>query len=236
MPELAAGEVHVWWASVDETAPPLEELASTLSTDEQERAARFVFDRHRRRFQAARGLLRAILSRYTGRPPGALRFEYGAKGKPSLVDGGDLRFNVSHSDGMAAYALTRGREIGVDIERIRPLDDPDVIARHFFSAPEQEALRALAPGRKLEGFYTCWTRKEAYVKARGEGLGHPLDRFAVALTPPGPVCLLAAGGADEYDVGRWSLFGLAQHGDYVAALGVEGHGWSLSSAWWPEPS
>jgi len=233
MPELAADEVHVWQAALDAPARPLRELAATLSTDERARAERYHFERDRRRFVVCRSLLRDILGRYAGRPAGALRFGYGSSGKPSLPDS-DVRFNVSHSDGVAVYALARGREVGVDVERVRPVSGADRIAERFFSAPERQALRAVPATARTTAFFTCWTRKEAYVKARGEGLGLPLDQFAVSLAPDGPARLWPAGGADAREVARWSLAGLRQDPGYVAALAVEGHGWRLWSAWWPE--
>jgi 4'-phosphopantetheinyl transferase len=234
--ELAADEVHVWQASLDEPARAVNALAATLSPDERARAERYCFERDRHRFIACRALLRAILARYTGRRPAELRFHYGPLGKPSLPAADDPSFNVSHSDGLAVYALARGRAVGVDVERIRPVAGADRIAERFFSEPERQALRAVPTARKLEAFFTCWTRKEAYVKARGEGLGHPLDRFAVSLAAGAPARLSAAGAGDERQIARWSLAGLAQSPGYVAALAVEGHDWRLSSAWWPERS
>jgi 4'-phosphopantetheinyl transferase len=235
MRELAADEVQVWQAALDEPAPPVEELAATLSPDERERAARFHFERDRRRFVACRGILRAILAPHAGVAADGVRFRYGPRGKPALEpvdEGRGIRFNVSHSDGIALYALTRGREVGVDVERIRPVEDADRIAERFFSVPEREALRDVPFAARLDAFFTCWTRKEAYVKARGEGLGYPLDRFAVSVTP-GTTARLWSAGADEQEIARWSLAGLPQAEGYVAALAVEGHGWRLSSAQWP---
>ena len=239
MPELAAGEVALWQAGLDDPAQPLAALWATLSDDERARAERFRLERDRRRFAVCRGLLRALLAPLTGQAPAELRFRYGAQGKPALDapgDGGLLRFNVSHSDGVAIYAVTRGREVGVDLEHVRPVRDVEQIAERFFSTPECEALRAVPPPAKLCAFFTCWTRKEAYVKARGEGLGYPLDRFAVTVTPGGPAVLSPAGGADERETAPWSLTGLRQPEGYVAALAVEGHDWRLSSAGWLERS
>jgi 4'-phosphopantetheinyl transferase len=233
VPELGTDEVHVWQAMLDEPARQLPELAATLSSDERARAQRYHFERDRRRFVVCRSLLRDIVGRYAGRPAEALRFGYGPRGKPSLPDS-EVRFNVSHSDGVAVYALSRGREVGVDVERVRPVSGADRIAERFFSIPEREALRAVPARARTQAFFTCWTRKEAYVKARGEGLGLPLDQFTVSLAPDGPAWLSPAGGADEREIARWSLAGLYQDPGYVAALAVEGHGWRLRSAWWPE--
>jgi 4'-phosphopantetheinyl transferase len=235
MGELASDEVQVWQAALDEPVPPVEELAATLSPDERARAARFHFERDRRRFVACRGILRAILAPHAGVAADGVRFRYGPRGKPALettASGRGIRFNVSHSDGIALYALTRGREVGVDVERIRPVEGADRIAERFFSVPEREALREVPFTARLDAFFTCWTRKEAYVKARGEGLGYPLDAFAVSVAPGTPARLWSA-GADEQEIARWSLAALPQAEGYVAALAVEGHGWRLSSAQWP---
>ena len=238
MPELAPDEVALWQAGLDDPAQLLPELWATLSEDERARAERFRLERDRRRFAVCRGLLRRLLAPLTGLPAEGLRFRYGTRGKPALNAGeaGDLRFNVSHSDGVALYAVTRGREVGVDLEHVRPVRYVEQIAERFFSTPECEALRAIPAEAKLDAFFTCWTRKEAYVKARGEGLGYPLDRFAVSVTPGGPAVLSPAGGADEQETAPWSLTGLRQPAGYVAALAVEGHNWRLSSAGWLEQS
>jgi 4'-phosphopantetheinyl transferase len=236
MPEPAVGEVRLWQAPLDDPPRPLALLWETLSADERARANRFRLERDRRRFAACRGLLRALLAPLVGQGPDALRFTYGARGKPALAgqeaaDG--LRFNVSHSDGVALYAVTRGRELGVDLEHVRPVQYVERIAERFFSTPERDALSGLPADLRLDGFFTCWTRKEAYVKARGEGLGYPLDRFAVTVVPGGEARLWAAGGADERETAPWSLTALPQPDGYIAALAVEGHDWRLSSAGWP---
>jgi 4'-phosphopantetheinyl transferase len=233
MRELREHEVHVWQTSLDESPAVVEEIGFTLSADERARADRFCFDRDRRRFVACRALLREILAAYTGRRAQDLRFRYGHRGKPALESGEAIRFNLSHSHGHAVYAVTRGREVGVDLERIRPLSGADRIAERFFSEPEVKELQAVPAEARLSSFFTCWTRKEAYVKARGEGLGHPLDSFAVTLGPETPARISPVGGHDAGEIARWSLAGLAQEPGYVAALAVEGHGWKLSSAWWP---
>ncbi|HZG52707.1 MAG TPA: 4'-phosphopantetheinyl transferase superfamily protein, partial [Pyrinomonadaceae bacterium] len=183
---LADGEVHLWRASLAQTPDALRRLYSTLAPDESAKAARYHFPRDRDHYIAARGLLRQLLGRYLAQPPHALRFAYGAYGKPSL-DGAtaaaDLRFNLSHSHELALYAFARGREVGIDIEHIRADFADDDIAARFFSAREVSMLRALPARARTSAFFNCWTRKEAYIKARGEGLSHPLDQFDVSLTP-----------------------------------------------------
>ena len=234
MTELARHEVRVWEAALDLPAGLLGDLTATLSPDERERAERFVQERHRRRFAACRGIVRAILAGLTGAKAASLSFRYGAHGKPALPDQGEegLRFNVSHSEDRALIAVARGREVGVDLERLRPVADAERIAERFFSVPERDALRALPPAARSEGFLTCWTRKEAYVKARGEGLSHPLDAFAVSVAPRSPARLWSA-GADAGELARWSLAALALDDGFVGALVVDGTGWELTRSTWP---
>jgi 4'-phosphopantetheinyl transferase len=211
-------------------------LHRTLAPDEQARAERFYFRKDRERFIVARGLLRVILSRYLDTKPGQLRFCYGLNGKPSLVTtpGQDtLNFNSSHSQGLALYAITRNREIGIDLEYIDTDFACEQVAEQFFSSREKATLRTLPTKMKHEAFLTCWTRKEAYIKARGEGLSFPLDQFDVSMIPGEPA-LLANTRGDPQEASRWSLRELRPSTSYMAALAVEGHGWRLSCWNWQE--
>lgn len=227
---LDAAEVHVWRAPLALPASHVNSLSLLLAPDELGRAARFHFRRDRDNFIAARGTLRVILARYLGVRPGQLEFRYTAYDKPSLAPesggGGDVRFNLSHSHDLALYAFTLGREVGIDLEHTRPQEELDAIAGRFFSAPEISALRALPADLRLEAFYNCWTRKEAYIKARGEGLSFPLDCFAVSVgSGEGPLPLDVFGCPQES--ARWSLRELTPGEGYAAAIAVEGSGWSL---------
>jgi 4'-phosphopantetheinyl transferase len=167
----------------------LETLRCWLSEDEHRRAARFRFARDRRRFIVGRARLRELLGARLGMPPESIALAYGRHGKPAL--GGRLarsgwRFNVSHSGEVALYAFSRGdAEIGVDLEAVRPLPEADRIAAGFFSPRESEAYARLAPHEKCAGFFRCWTRKEAFVKALGGGLSIPLDAFDASRDPTG---------------------------------------------------
>jgi 4'-phosphopantetheinyl transferase len=236
-PDLAlpSEEVHVWQASLNQPPERVRELGQTLSHDEMMRAERFRFERDRRRFIVGRGVLRAILFRYLGIEPEFVQFRYGSRGKPYLaekVSSCGLRFSLAHSHELALYAFTRDREVGVDLEYVRPMPDAAQIAARFFSAREHAVFCALPKGQKLEAFYSCWTRKEAYLKATGEGLARPLDQFDVSLVPGDPAGLLRVQG-DSQEIARWSLQALAPGTGYVAAIAVEGHGWCLACWQWP---
>lgn len=233
---LSSDDVHVWRASLDLPASCVQSLQHTLAADELSRAERFYFHKDRKHFIVARGLLRAILSRYLDMEPGQLRFCYSDYGKPSLatMPGQDtLSFNVSHSHGLALYAVTRGREIGIDLERIRADLDCEQIAARFFSPRENAVLRALPAKLKPEAFFNCWTRKEAYIKARGGGLSLPLDQFDVSLAPGEPTTLLNIRG-DPQEALRWSLRELMPGPGHMAALAVEGYDWHLTCWQFPE--
>jgi 4'-phosphopantetheinyl transferase len=231
---LGADEVHVWRASLNRPQHRLQHLHGILASEECERAARFNFARDRRHFIAARGVLREILSRYLKLSPDSLQFRYTSYGKPYLTDecGGEwLRFNVSHSGELALYAVSRGRELGVDIEQIRKDIEHMRIASDFFSRQESAALHALPAHLQPEAFFLCWTRKEAYIKAIGEGLSLPLHSFDVSLTPGAPASLLAVRG-DTQEAARWTLRALEPGPNYHATLVAEGREWQLKCLQW----
>jgi len=216
--------VDLWKAPLEAGDAALERYRGTLSPAERERAARFAFDRERQAFVASRGLLRRVLSRLAGAPPGTLRIEEDALGKPRLggeCGQGRVRFNVSHSGGLWACAVALHREVGLDIERIDPARAGDRIAERTFSPSEVVALRALPEGERVAAFHRCWTRKEAYLKARGFGISIPLDSFEVTLGPGEPARLLAT-RPDPADAGRWSLVDLNPGPGFAGALCVEG--------------
>jgi len=216
--------VHAWRAWLDLSPEVLDRLAASLAEDERERAARFRSAGLRQRFVAAHGALRAILGLYLGRPAAALRFDRGPRGKPMLLEPAgslDLRFNLAHSRDLAVCAVARGAEVGVDVEAIRPLPDAIKIAARFFSDREQAVLRELPAGEREEAFILGWTRKEAYLKALGDGLARPLSGFSVTLRPGEPARLLDVKGRPQ-EIERWSLVTLHPAPGYAAALAVEG--------------
>ncbi|MCI0476881.1 MAG: 4'-phosphopantetheinyl transferase superfamily protein, partial [Anaerolineales bacterium] len=218
--KLRPGEVHLWWSSLSATESVSEVLVSAvLSSDEQVRAARFHFARDRRRFILTRGMLRHGLAMYVDQRPQDIRFEYGAHGKPRLDS--DVTFNLAHSHDMVVCAIARGRAIGVDVERTEPMRDWAHIATKTFSRAEQDELFALELSEQLAGFFNGWTRKEAYVKARGDGLAIPLDSFDVSLKPGEPARLLG-NRLDASEVGRWSLAAIGLPQDYVGAIAAQG--------------
>lgn len=221
---MGSDEVHVWQASLSLTVSSLQSLQQTLTIDERTRAEQFRFQQDREHFIAARGLLRTILSRYLGVEPNHLRFCYNSNGKPALIPsyGGDtLRFNLSHSYGLALYAVTRDQGIGIDLEYVRTNIPWQEMAEQFFSSRENGMLRSLPVDLQPKAFFNCWTRKEAYIKATGKGLSIPLNQFDVSLVPGEPAALLSTQW-DPQEAARWSLQELILGPKYVAALAVEG--------------
>ncbi|HVM59915.1 MAG TPA: 4'-phosphopantetheinyl transferase superfamily protein [Verrucomicrobiae bacterium] len=222
-PNLGNAEAHLWVAVVDTVAGNLPRFPSTLSTDERERAAQFLKDADRRRYMAARALLRHLLGAYAGADPGQLRFTYDAAGKPGLAADaphGSVNFSVSHSGDLALFGFARQHRIGVDIERIRPDIDVRHLAERFFSKNEFGKLNGLPADQQRDAFFRCWTRKEAYLKARGGGIAHGLDRFEVTLGPAEPAAILSAD--DDPDAPRhWTLAHLTPAPGYLGATAVE---------------
>jgi 4'-phosphopantetheinyl transferase len=181
-------------------------------------------------------VLRALLGRYLKLEPAKVQFVYNAWGKPTLAPGSGqaaLQFNVSHSGELALYAFARQAEVGIDIEFIRTDLDYEEIAERFFSSHERATLRSLPAQVKGESFFRCWTRKEAYIKAKGQGLSIPLDQFSVTLRPGEPARLLHVQG-DPQAAQRWSIQELAPDSGYLAALVVEGDGWQPKCWEWPQ--
>jgi 4'-phosphopantetheinyl transferase len=217
---LATDEVHVWRIALDPPADAVAALARTLSDDELGRAARFHFDRDRVAFTVARGALRTLAGRYLGEPPARLVFGYRERGKPYLTaPPGALRFNLSHSGQRALVGFARDRELGVDVELRRELSDLIALAHTAFSPAEYAALCRLPPDAQPNAFFTCWSRKEAVIKATGEGVAQ-LAAFDVSLAPGEPARLLRFDG-DPPGASRWSLHDLPEIPGYAAALAVE---------------
>jgi 4'-phosphopantetheinyl transferase len=228
--QLASGEVHSWCASLDVPAETSARHYATLTPDERTRSARFRFERDRQRFIVARGVLRDLLGRYLQTQPGQVRFVYNAFGKPDLSPefADRLKFNLSHSGRLAVIAIATASDVGVDLEYIRAESDYAEIARRFFSAAEVDHLMALPSHLYAEAFFSCWTKKEAYLKACGEGLAIPLNSFSVPLTTDPPAHA-------PVDLHGWSLYTLRPAPGYAGALAIEGTGWRLRQWQWKMP-
>ncbi|MCM3900566.1 MAG: 4'-phosphopantetheinyl transferase superfamily protein [Pyrinomonadaceae bacterium] len=222
--QLEHDAIHVWQASLDCDIGTVQRLEASLAPDEKSRAARYAFKRDRDHFIAARGILRTILGAYMHRTVNDLHFTYGPEGKPSLqsIRGEpSIRFNLSHSHSLAVYAFSNCREVGIDVEAIRSDIAESDIAERVFSPRELAELQALAPELQNTGFFLGWTRKEAYIKARGSGMGIPLDSFDVSLTPGQPEVLCSA------DSSRWKVLSIQPAPGYVGAVVGEGTDWGL---------
>ncbi len=230
---LGTGEVHTWCATLDVAPEMSAGFYTTLSLEERNRCARFRFERDRQRFIAAHGVLRELLGHYLGTQPGRIGYVCNAFGKPDLSpeSGSRLRFNLSHSAGLALIAIATDANVGVDLEYIQAQSDYAEIAQHFFSADEVDRLSGIPSHLYAEAFISCWTKKEAYVKACGDGLAIPFSSFSV---PPGtdPVQDFCVASNDIASARCWSFHTLQPAAGYVGALAIEGSGWRLSQWQW----
>ncbi len=237
--QLASDEVHSWCVRLDVPPETSARLYATLTPDERTRSARLRFERDQQRFIVARGVLRDLLARYLQTEPSQISFVYNAFGKPDLGPefGTRLKFNLSHSAGLALIAIATASNVGVDLEYIRAQSDYADIARRFLSTAEVDYLIALPSHRYAEAFFSCWTKKEAYVKAYGEGLAIPLNSFSVPLTTDtahAPVDLYVA-SKGIVPAKPWSLYTLRPAPGYAGALAIEGTGWRLRQWQWEMP-
>jgi 4'-phosphopantetheinyl transferase len=233
---LSQNQVHVWYRELLEH-DDIEEFESVLSPDEKQRAARFRFPVDRQRFMAARGTLRQLLAEYLGTEAFRIAFSYAKNGKPELSagfqSGRGIEFNVAHSNQVCAFAFANRRAVGIDIEFIRENVDVEGIARRFFSTFEQQSLAQLSGPEKYTGFFNCWTRKEAYVKALGAGLfSLPLRDFDVTLAPGEPARLVATRFQSPVP-SHWSMSALVVKEGYAAAVAAEGSAVELTVRQFP---
>lgn len=221
--KLLQDEVHVWCASICQPANVVEQLFSLLSGDEKSRTSRYYFEYLQRSFVVARGVLRLLLSRYVDLQPEQIVFTYLKAGKPQLSGeySNKVSFNLSHSNELVLYAFGLRRNLGIDIEFMRPIDDLERIAEQNFSLHETAELKTLSSDKMVEGFFNCWTRKEAYIKAIGDGISFPLQEFDVSLKPGEPAKLLGIHGSAQ-EAALWSMSELNPAAEYAAALVVEG--------------
>lgn len=220
-PPLAADEVHIWRIALDVPAENLARLRRSLSEDECDRADRFYFEIDRSRYVVAHSALRNLLAQYLGVSAYRDRFSEGPNGKPALAPGASLRFNLSHSKGLALIALATGREVGVDIEAIDERVEIDGVAERFFSPEECRGLRTLPSDHQVAAFFHVWSQKEAYLKARGDGVAFGLDHFDVTPDPARPAGLLAD-RREPGATGGWTLLAIDPGDGFRGAVAVEG--------------
>ncbi len=224
---LGETDVHVWRLSLEQRGATVQGLYQLLSPDEQARADRFHCEDDRRHSIVARACLRMVLGDYLRSDPAGIKFTYSDCGKPRLTGSqGYLKFNLTHSGGLALFAITLVGELGIDIEHLRTDFASDDIANVFFSDTELICLNKLPTHLRNEAFYNCWTRKEAFLKAKGAGLSLPLNNFDVTLAPAEPAALIRTAW-DESEAERWSLSELEPGPGYVAAVAVESNHWQL---------
>jgi 4'-phosphopantetheinyl transferase len=232
---ISSGEIHIWWANLDVQQEILELLGQTLSPDEQNRAARFHFVRDQQRFTVGRGLLRMILAGYLGYDAKQVQFVYGSHGKPALAaewGGESYCFNLAHSASSFLLAVTCGREVGVDLEYIRPIPDSWDFAAQVFSPSELAALKATPVELQQDSFMRYWVRKEAYLKARGMGLLVSLPTVGIIPTAHGSNVMFDVEGEPDAEY-SWSIRDLDTPPGFAAALAVEGCDWQLTYRRWP---
>lgn len=225
-PHLSQNTVHLWTVVLDATEYSVNKLRQLLAEDELAKSDRFHFEGDREHYIICRAVLRQLIGQYVNIPPEQVVFSYGTYGKPYLcettTDLHDLRFNVSHSKGLAVMAFAKGQDIGVDVEQIHQNLDIVSIAQRFFSAYEVVQLQMLPLDLQQEAFFACWTRKEAFLKARGDGLSFPLEDFDVSVDPREAPKLLATQLAPE-EVSRWYMYQMIPNFNYISTLAVEGY-------------
>ena len=217
---MAVIDVDVWIWPLGLADTDVRRLEMLLSDDERKRAARFLAPTHGAEYIAGRGRLREILALYTGQPPEHLAFAYGGAGKPVLMGGDGMpQFNLSHSGGWAALAVTAKHTIGIDIEATRPVTED--IAERFFSPAEVRAISAYAPVERPAAFFRCWTRKEAFVKALGDGLNCPLDSFDVSIVDEDRPAVQRIAGVDASELACWRLINFTPAANVAGAIALK---------------
>jgi 4'-phosphopantetheinyl transferase len=225
-------EADIWYCQVDLSKSVLSDLYALLSHGEKERADQYCFERDRNRYVARHGGLRTVLALYTGVSPSGIKFHQGSMGKPALTSS-SISFNMSQSKDLAVFAIGKEAKLGVDIEWIGSIaeEEMDDVARQFFSEGEIAELKALPPDKRTEAFFRCWTRKEAYVKVRGEGLLAPLNSFQVSVTS-GYAAKSRRIEGGVLDASEWTLLDLNSPRGYVGALAIDGPGWHIKHERW----
>lgn len=223
MQEPNTHEAHIWSINMDQvTIKTLQHFYNTLSTDEQQRVSKFKFVKDRTTFAIARASLRTLSGKYLNMDPKEIKFHYGKFGKPQFHHTTSLKFNVSHSGNNVIIGFVQDYDVGVDVEEIK--DNPDLldIAKQFFSKSEVAALEEIPTTDRYNAFYRCWTRKEAFIKAKGNGLSYPLDSFSVSLDHNSEAKLESL-DSDPKEKSTWNMFSFKPHENYIAAMAVQGN-------------
>ena len=214
-------DAHIWRADLEVDEGIQSSFLKLLTPDEKNRAQKFHFAKDKRNFIAARGILRFLIGKYLEMNPAEISFQYSQFGKPSIASNNSLKFNISHSQNIALFAFTKKLNIGIDVEFVNPKIEAKDIAANFFSTNEVLNLLALPEELQTLGFFNCWTRKEAFIKAVGEGLSFPLDKFEVSLDPDKPAKLLATHWEPKA-VSKWSMYSMLPETNFVGCLAIEG--------------
>lgn len=233
-PSLPHGEIHIWQADLNLQADHTDILWPLLSDREKPRAASFHFEQDRNRYIIAHGTLRQLIGRYLNVPAQEVLFNYGDYGKPELDTehaDGHIYFNMSHSSGTALYGFARACPIGVDIEKIKEISEMDNVVDQFFSANEKKIFNKFAPAKKMRAFYRCWTLKEAFVKATGQGLNFPLNSLDVSIDPDEAPRLFKVNG-DEKEASQWLIQELTPGNGMAAAVSARGGPFQVHHAQW----
>jgi 4'-phosphopantetheinyl transferase len=227
IPQLAAGEVHVWRIDLDIPDARWQALRSLLSDDELAKAERFHFAKHRRRTIVSHAALRILLCQYLPCPPRNIAFSYNTHGKPCLADQTRrIKFNLSHTQEIMLVAFVLDSEVGIDIESVTRKVDYMGVGQRWFSALESHTLQSLPERERVDAFFRAWCRKEAYIKARGEGMSHPLQRFSVALDKHEP--RLVEHLDDSRETRRWTFIDVDVAENYRATVVAETASWRVS--------
>lgn len=234
---LANAKVHVWHASLEQPANVVQKLEAVLSNDERQKAEEFRYQEHRQSFVISRGILRNLLSRYTNIQPKHIQLKYTLTGKPYLANRGetqDLSFNLSHAGLLVLYAISWGRQVGIDVECIRPMEEMNQVAHRIFSPKEYRKFQKVNQEARLKAFYNCLTRKEAFLKARGDGIYFPPQAVEVSFEPGFSARVLSIDGKEQ-EAKQWSMHDIKTWDGYAAALVVEGNDYSISHKQWTYP-
>jgi 4'-phosphopantetheinyl transferase len=221
--KINSSDIHLWRRKLESPDQEIQTLFNILNEEEKIKAKRFVFEKHQRRFIVARSTLKIILSNYLKIAPNQIGLKYSSRGKPTLIkdiNPDKLEFNVSHSEELAIYGITRDRLIGVDVEYNRAMGDAEQLAKRFFCPQEYEIIRSLNSPEKEQTFFQLWTAKEAYLKATGEGISGGLDQIVVSLETINPFLALPNSGKPLTD---WTLFTLTPQTEYLASVVVQGN-------------